>query len=88
MNRVLKAIHWLIIFNFALEIGYAFYIIFFVLTPEGGAAGPLWGQAATMPFEKIVTRRLYAIEFWVAMTGLSIYLALTEIGPRIRTPKV
>jgi len=28
------------------------------------------------------TRRLYAIECWIAIAGLAIYLAITEIGPR------
>ena len=37
-----------------------------------------------LPFEMMTTRRLYATEFWIAMGGLAIYLALTEIGPRLR----
>ena len=32
----------------------------------------------------MVTRRLYAIECWIAIAGLSVYLAITEIGPRLR----
>jgi hypothetical protein len=32
----------------------------------------------------MVTRRLYAIECWIAIAGLCIYLAITEIGPRLR----
>ena len=31
-----------------------------------------------------MTRRLYAVECWLAIAGLAIYLALTEIGPRLR----
>ena len=37
--------------------------------------------------ELMVTRRLYAIEFWIATAGLAIYLALTEIGPRFKAER-
>jgi hypothetical protein len=30
----------------------------------------------------MVTRRLYAAEFWIAFAGLAVYLAITEIKPR------
>ena len=43
-------------------------------------------RALSISHELMVTRRLYAIEFWIATAGLSIYLALTEIGPRLRGP--
>jgi len=79
---VLLMLHWGIIVNFALEIGYAGYMVFFVIAPEGG--GPLMDKALTFPFEQMVTRRLYALECWVAIAGLSIYLAITEIAPRLR----
>ena len=42
---------------------------FFVVTPEG-TTGPLFGAASTMPFELMVTRRLYASESWIAIAGL------------------
>jgi hypothetical protein len=73
-------IHWLIIGNFLVEICYASYVIFVVIAPEGG--GPLWGAAKTFPHEQMVTRRLYALECWIAIAGLAAYLAITEIGPR------
>ena len=76
------AVHVIIIVNFLFEIGYASYMIFSVLAPEGGG-GPLFEQAKTMPFEQMVTRRLYAVECWIAIAGLAIYLAITEIGPRL-----
>ena len=79
---LLLLVHWIIILNFAVEIAYAGYMIFVVVAPEGG--GPLMERAATFPFEQMVTRRLYATECWLAIGGLSIYLALTEIGPRLR----
>jgi hypothetical protein len=37
-----------------------------------------------MPFEQMVTRRLYATEFWIATCGLAVYLAITEMAPRLR----
>ena len=79
---VLMTLHWVIILNFVVEIGYATHMIFNVVAPEGG--GPLLEQAKTFPFEMMMTRRLYAVECWLAIAGLSIYLALTEIGPRLR----
>ena len=77
---ILPILHYGIIINFALEIGYAGYMVFVVIAPEGG--GPLMDRALTFPFEQMVTRRLYALECWVAIAGLSIYLAITEIVPR------
>ena len=73
-------IHWVIIVNFLLEIGYAAYQVFYVHST--GSAGPLWGGAVIVAPEKMLARRLYAIEAWLAIGGLSIYLAITEIGPR------
>lgn len=79
----LLALHWVIIGNFLVEIIYAAYMIFEVLQPETGGGGPLWERAKTIPHELMVTRRLYAIEFWLATGGLAIYLAITEIKPRL-----
>ncbi len=76
-----RILHWIIILNFVAEILYASIVIFVVLAPPGGG-GPLGFGAAAMPFEKMVTRRLYAIEAWLAMGGLSLYLAVTEVAPR------
>ena len=76
-----RLLHWFIIFNLLIQIAYASYMIFFVVTPAEGS-GPLLGAADTFPVEKMVTRRLYAIECWIAIAGLSIYLAITEIRPR------
>lgn len=80
MTRLLKIIHWIIIVNFLLEIGYGAYMVFFALRDDEG--GPLGDRAADMPFEKMATRRLYATETWIAITGLSLYLAVTEFLPR------
>ena len=76
------ALHIFIILNFLIEIGYASWMIFDVLHPDG--VGPLGTTALTLDHELMVTRRLYAIECWIAIAGLSVYLALTEVGPRLR----
>ena len=75
-----RTIHWVIIVNFAIQIIYASYMVFFVVT--NGSSGPLFGSAQTMPFEQMMVRRQYATECWIAIVGLSLYLAVTEILPR------
>ena len=79
----LLIIHYIIIINFALQIFYGAFQVFVVLAP-GGQTGPLFGAATSLNYEAMVIRRLYAIETWIAITGLSIYLALTEINPRMK----
>jgi len=74
-----RILHWLIIVNFLLGILYGFYMVFFVV---GGGNWPLFGDAVDLPTEQIFKRRLYAVETWVAITGLCIYLGVTEILPR------
>ena len=86
-KNALFAIHWLIIINFIIEIVYASYVIFVVLKPEMGG-GPLMEQAKSIDMDLMMRRRLYAIECWLAIAGLSIYLALTEIGPRLREERM
>ena len=75
-----QLLHWTIILNLVFQMGYAAYMVFFVVTPE--SSGPLFEAAKTFPFEQMVTRRLYAIEFWIATGAFSLYLGLTEIFPR------
>lgn len=72
-----RTIHLVVILNFVVEIGYVFYQI---VTQYGG--GPLFSRAQEIGFELMVTRRLYALELWVAIVGLAIYLGITEIYPR------
>jgi hypothetical protein len=81
-HGVVLVVHWAIIINFVVEIAYCTYMIFNVLAVGDG--GPLGEAALQLDHEFMVTRRLYAIEFWIAMAGLAIYLAITEIGPRLR----
>jgi hypothetical protein len=49
---------------------------------DPGTSGPLWTAAKSVPFELMMTRRLYASETWIAITGLSLYVAITEFLPR------
>ncbi len=68
--------HWLIIINFVAEIIYGMVQTFFILLPPGASPGPLWGLSEEITQELMVARRLYAIETWIAIAGLSIYLAI------------
>ena len=79
----LMGLHVVIIAHFVFQLAYSGYMVFFVLRPEG-IEGPLFAAALEIPHEFMVTRRLYAIEHWIAAAGLAVYLALTEIGPRLR----
>ncbi len=87
MRKWRKVLHWIIIINFVIEIGYGLYMVFFVV---GGGRWPLMAKATQTPIEVILKRRLYAIEAWIAIAGLAVYLALTEFLPNIITlqPKV
>ena len=85
---LLLTLHGFIILNFLFEIAYASYMIFAVLLPPDGGGGPLFGRAMSMPQPLLEARRLYAIECWIAIAGLSIYLAITEIGPRFWLSKM
>lgn len=74
-----RVLHRLIIINFAFQILYGFYMVFFAI---GGGKYPLFKRVIFTPLEVIVKRRLYSIEVWLAIVGLSIYLAITEIFPK------
>ena len=75
-KKVWLVVHWVIIVNFLLQIIYGMSQIFFVLLPPGGSAGPLFLSSAEISPELMLARRLYAIETWVAIGGLAIYLAI------------
>ena len=86
MNKdkiILLLIHWFIIINFAIQVFYGAFQVFVVLAP-GGQIGPLFGVAPDLPYEEMMVRRAYALETWVAITGLCLYLAITEINPRLK----
>lgn len=70
-----KALNIFIITNFLLEIFYGAYQIFFVLLPPDGKKGPLMSKASSVSPELMTKRRLFAIETWVAFSGLGVYLA-------------
>lgn len=79
MKNWRRVLHWFIILNFLAEILYGMYMVFFVV---GGTRWPLMAKAVDIPMNVILRRRLYAIEAWVAIAGLSIYLGITEMVPR------
>ena len=82
LHPALQIIHWLIIINLVVQVAYGGYMTFVVMAPPG-ASGPLFGAATDIPFEHMMTRRLYASETWIAIVGLSLYLGMTEILPRV-----
>lgn len=78
-NNAWRILHGLIILNFLVEIVYGVYMVFFGVA---GRKGPLFKQAEALPVETVVKRRLYAMETWVAISGLAAYLGITEVLPR------
>ncbi len=80
MQKWMQVLHGVIIINFIIEISYGLYMVFFAV---GGSRWPLMARAIETPIEVILKRRLYAIETWIAIAGLTIYLALTVFLPRI-----
>jgi hypothetical protein len=79
-KKIWLVIHYLIILNFLIEIVYSIYMVFFVI---GGGHWPLLSKAIETPIQIILERRLYAIEAWIAIGALSIYVALTIYLPRL-----
>jgi hypothetical protein len=77
-KKIWRIIHYLIITNFILEIVYSITMVFFII---GGGKWPLLRRAVETPVEIILKRRLYAIEAWIAIGALCIYLALTVYLP-------
>jgi hypothetical protein len=78
-GRYWKILHWFLIIILLAEGLYGFYMVFFVI---GGSKWPLFAKAVDTPVEVILKRRLYAIETWIALGALTVYLAITEILPR------
>lgn len=52
-----------------MEVVYGNYMIFF---GSGGGNWPLFGRAIETPVELIIWRRLYAIETWIAISGMAV----------------
>ena len=78
-RRYATTLHSILIVLLLAEGIYGFYMVFFVI---GGSRWPLFAKAVETPVEVILKRRLYAIEAWVAIGALAIYLAITEILPK------
>lgn len=73
-----------VIFFFISEILYSAYQILFVFRPKE-AAFILFSTASEIPMEYFLARRLYAIEFYLAIIGLILYLAFRD--KILRMPK-
>ncbi len=65
-------LHGFIIFIFCIEILYCMYEFIFVWN----VGGSLILFNIDVPFEVMVTRRLYAIEMFISIVGLALYLAI------------
>lgn len=76
LERKWQILNIVIILAFITEILYGFYQTFFSIVPESGKIGPLFGASKELPYQLLVARRLYAIETWIAIAGLAIYLAI------------
>ena len=76
-NERWKIFHWILIIIFVMQIAYGYYMVFF----SGGPMLPLFRRADGLTPEDIVVRRLYSIETWLAILGLALYLAITEVLP-------
>ena len=76
-----KVLHAAIIFYFAYECLYSCWQVFVVYQPPG-TFGPLNGSSPDVSDSIFMRRRLYAIEGWLAYSGMAIYLAVTELYPR------
>jgi len=72
-----RAAHYFFILMFVTECFYAGFQVFVVL---GG--GPLFMRAASIDPDILMARRMYAIEGWLALGGLALYIGLTEVVPR------
>ena len=70
-----KIFHYGVISIFLLQILYCLYQ-FFIVWNTGSFI--LFQSATEIPFETMVTRRLYAIELWISFIGLVVYLAIVH----------
>jgi hypothetical protein len=83
MRPAWRILHVAIIGILVLQAVYSFVQLLVFLQPEG-VVGPLFGTARDIDHDLLMARRAYAIEGWIALVGLFLYLAVTEIGPRRR----
>lgn len=81
LPRWLVVFHWVILVNLVAQIFYIGWQVFVVLQPPG-VIGPVFGRALDIPPEIMAARRAYAVEGWMALIGLAVYVAITEILPR------
>ena len=68
-----KIFHYSIITIFSIQILYCLYVFFVVLNTGNFI---LFNSAATIDLDLLIKRRLYAIELWISIIGLVIYLAI------------
>ena len=83
-----RFLNWVIIIIFLFQIIYGMSQVFFVLTPPSGTPGPLFLSSAEISYELMMARRMYAIETWIAIAGLAIYLAIVYRHKFVREKSV
>ena len=83
-----QVLNWVIIINFLFQIIYGMSQVFFVLFPPGGAPGPLFLSSTEISYELMMARRMYAIETWIAIVGLAVYIAIIYKHKFIKEKKV
>ena len=83
-----KIFHYGIITIFSIQIVYCLYV-FFVVLNTGSLI--LFNGAATIDMDLFIKRRLYAIELWISIIGLIVYLAIVykkQISQAIKNEKI
>lgn len=78
----LRGVHVAFIVLLLVQCAYSLWQFFIVLRPPGSSTLLLFGQARELDPDFVLIRRLYAIEGWISLGALGLYLAITEILPR------
>ena len=78
----LRVVHLAFIALLLFQCAYSSWQFFVVMRPPDSSALMLFGQARELDADFLLIRRLYAIEGWIALGVLGLYLAITEILPR------
>lgn len=76
-----RALHQALIGLLIGQMAYIGWQVFVVWQPAG-TFGPIFGASKEVDFEAMMIRRAYAIEGWLSLLGLALYLAVTEVLPR------
>lgn len=73
-----RLIDFAILTPLIMEFFYVPYQLFVVLRPTGTPVGALGDLARNLPYEAMMVRRMYAMEFYVDLIALILYLAFRQ----------